>query len=83
MLAGRLVQSRAGGDRALQEHGVNEPLFSRAEWRRFFDDAGLSLRLEHVVLSRGLSGRLARALNGVTKADYCLIGSRCGASSPS
>ena len=83
VLAGRVVHSRAAVERALQEHGVHEPLYSRAEWRRFFEGAGLTLRMEHVVFSGGIRGRLARALNGVTKADYCLIGARRGASLPS
>ena len=83
ILASRVVQSRAAVERALQEHGVHEPLYSRAEWRRFFDDAGLDLTFEPVVFSRGLRGRVARALNGVSKADYCLIGTRRGAPSAS
>ena len=82
-LARRVVQSRAAVERALQEHGVHEPLYSRAEWRRFFHAADLAVTFEPVVFSRGIRGGLARALNGVTKADYCLIGARRGAPSAS
>jgi SAM-dependent methyltransferase len=76
LLAGRIQQSRAEVEKALQEHGVPEPLYSRREWDQFFAGSGLDLRWHPVVLSSGLRGAAGRLLNGITKADYCLIGTR-------
>ena len=74
-IAGHIMRSRAVVEQALQEHGVNEPLYTMAEWEAFFSNAGLRLTAHDVVFSRGVRGWVARVLNGVVKADYCLIGS--------
>jgi SAM-dependent methyltransferase len=74
VLSWRIRRMRAQTERALQEHGVEEPLYSRREWNAFFASAGLRLEWRDVILSQGLRGIVGRALNGITKADFCLIG---------
>ena len=74
ILSSRLRRLRAETEQALKEHGVEEPLYSRAEWSRFFREAGLRLEWHDVVLSRGIRGAAAKLLNGISKADYCLVG---------
>ena len=69
-----LRHRRADTERALKAHGVDEPLYRRAEWEQFFDAAGLRLEWRAITLSKGVRGIVANLLNGITKADYCLIG---------
>jgi SAM-dependent methyltransferase len=58
----------------LETFGVPEPLFSRAQWERFFADAGFRLVWHPVSFARGMRRWLSHAANGLFKADYCLIG---------
>lgn len=76
MFAGRPKHARAETEKALKEHGVVEPLYSNPEWNQFFAGAGLALRWHDVILSRGLRGFATRSLNGITKADYCLVATK-------
>jgi SAM-dependent methyltransferase len=68
------VRARQGTVDQLETFGVPEPLFSHAEWNRFFRDAGFELSWHGVSFSRGLRRRLSLAMNGLFKADYCLVG---------
>jgi 2-polyprenyl-3-methyl-5-hydroxy-6-metoxy-1,4-benzoquinol methylase len=69
-----LRRRRAGTADTLKAHGVEEPLYARSEWEQFFAAAGLRLEWNGIFLSSGIRRIVAQALNGITKADYCLLG---------
>ena len=74
ILAAWQVRARQEVVDSLSEHGVSEPLFSRSQWDNFFASAGFDLTWHDVSFSRGVRRWLALRMNGLLKADYCLVG---------
>lgn len=74
LIAAAQLRARKQVVDALAHEGVPEPLYRRREWHRFFQDAGFDLTWQTVSFSRGLRRWAATALNGLVKADYCLVG---------
>jgi len=66
-------RSRSKTQRRLIEAGVNERLYTLAEYRRFFAEAGFELRTVSVNLARGLKYWFNEAVNGLTHARYAFI----------
>ena len=56
---------------------VAEPLFSRWQWDDFFSSAGFELTWHDVSFSRGVRRWFSLRMNGLVKADFCLVGRAC------
>lgn len=68
------LRARRGVVCELANEGVPEPLYTRAEWEGFFEDAGFRLTWHGISFSHGLRRFASSMTNGVFRADYCMIG---------
>ena len=64
----------------LVEAGVNEHIYSLAEYLHFFDEAGLKVKAERVNLARGPKYLINKVVNGLTHARYAFIATKPNAS---
>lgn len=60
----------------LVSSGVNEHIYSLAEYLHFFDEAGLKVKAERVNLARGPKYFFDAVVNGLTHARYAFIASK-------
>ena len=56
--------------------GVNEHIYNLAEYRQFFAEAGLALRVERVNLAGGMKFFFNEVVNGLTHARYAFIATK-------
>lgn len=69
-------KSRSKTQRKLVDAGVNEHLYTLAEYRRFFAAADFPVRAEPVNLARGLKYWFNQLVNGLTHARYAFIATK-------
>lgn len=60
----------------LSAAGVNEHMYSLAEYRQFFTSAGLEFKAERINLAAGLKFYFNEIVNGLTHARYAYIGTK-------
>jgi ubiquinone/menaquinone biosynthesis C-methylase UbiE len=58
----------------LIDAGVNEHIYKLAEYRKFFEEAGLQLQVKRVNLATGMKFAFNEMVNGLTHARYAFIG---------
>jgi SAM-dependent methyltransferase len=77
LMAAWQLRARREVVESLSVHGVAEPLFSRWQWDDFFSSAGFELTWHDVSFSRGVRRWFSLRMNGLVKADFCLVGRAC------
>ena len=69
-------KSRSSTQQKLVVAGVNEHMYTLAEYRRFFTQAGLDIEVKRVNLATGPKFIFNELVNGLSHARYAFIGTR-------
>jgi len=72
------IKSRKKMLEKLLATGINERFYTLAQYKEFFRQAALPLKVKRVNLSRGFKYYVNEVVNGLTHARYAFIGSKPG-----